>query len=312
MQLDRCELYGIKSKRQLSYILKTSLVSLKNVDKIFQSQNFYHNGRILTNPSPKLKLILQRVSKYLIAIGVPKYEFGGIIERSAITNVEMHVGHGFVFRVDIRHFFPNTRYENVYSFFRNDLAMSIDCATIMAKLTTYQCNQEYRSLPQGYPTSPILSLFSYLDMFEEINSYAFKNGFRFTAYYDDITISSGRFINKAHMRAVIHIINKYGFEAHPMKTKLVKISKDNSKIKITGLLLQKDSTHVPKKLYKKLHIAMNSIDLALASPNDRFSSHQKKKFVQQARGCIAAIEAISTDDSFQGYSDKIRHLEKSI
>ncbi|WP_088899845.1 reverse transcriptase family protein [Lactiplantibacillus plantarum] len=310
MQFTTCKLYGIQSKRKLSYILKTSLASLKNVDLSFQSKKFYQQNRLLTNPSEELKVILQRITKYLFTIGIPEYEFGGIKDRSFVTNVEMHVGHGFVLRTDIRHFFPNTHYGDVYVFFHEIMNMSVDCATIMAKLTTYRCNQNYRSLPQGYPTSPILSLFSYLNMFEEINTYAVKNGFTFTAYYDDITISSKRFIGRSHLRVIIHILKKYGFQAHPQKTKLVKISKNSSRIKITGLLLQKDETLVPKKLYKKLHVAMKNIDSALKQSNSRLNKADAKKIVQQARGCIAAINTIGSNDEFQGYSDRIRQLEK--
>ncbi|WP_225366160.1 reverse transcriptase family protein [Levilactobacillus brevis] len=302
----------MKSKRKLSYLLKVPVESFKNVDENYISENFEKDGRNLTNPSDKLKVVLERILDYLFMLKIPPYEYGGIKGRNAIQNVQRHVGHGFILRTDIRHFFPNTKYNNVFDFFRNKLDMSIDCATILSLLTTNIArNSDHRSLAQGYPTSPVLSLLAYLNLFNEISSYANEKGFTFTAYYDDLTLSSNDIISHSHLRMVKHIIEKYGFEAHPRKTKLVNVSKFQSKIKITGVLLQKDGLYVPKKLYKGLHESVNQLNLALNS-RQGISNKEKKKLVEQVRGCIAAIHSINDDTVFQGYEDMARHLEKSI
>ncbi|WP_172188529.1 reverse transcriptase family protein [Lentilactobacillus kribbianus] len=307
-----CRLYGVKSKRELSYLLKVPLESLKNIDENYISENFVYDGRELTNPSDKLKKVLERILGYLFMLRIPPYEYGGIKGRNAIQNVQRHVGHGFILRTDIRHFFPNTKYDNVFDLFRNKLNMSIDCATILTLLTTnVAVNASYRSLAQGYPTSPVLSLLSYLDLFNEISDYADEHKFTFTAYYDDLTLSSETFINKSHLRMIEHIIKKYGFDAHPQKTKLVKVSKVHSKIKITGVLLQKDGLYVPKKLYKGLYEYVQRLRSVL-SGDVSISNEEKKTLIQQVRGCIAAIQVISDDESFQGYEDMARSLEKTI
>ncbi|WP_203639363.1 reverse transcriptase family protein [Levilactobacillus wangkuiensis] len=278
----------------------------------YPSENFEEKGRNLTNPSPKLKTVLETILNYLFKLRIPQYEFGGIKGRNAVQNVQCHVGHGYILRTDIRHFFPNTNYNNVYDFFRNKMKMSIDCATIISLLTTnIAAGAQHRSLAQGYPTSPVLSLLVYLNLFDEIDYYARAHDFTFTAYYDDLTLSSTSIINKQHLRKVKHIIRKYGFEAHPKKTKLVIVTEIHSKIKITGVLLQKNGLYIPKKLYKKLHEAVSLIDPVL-NGNLKYSDDDKKKLVEQVRGCIAAIEAISLENDFQGYRDQARHLEKTI
>lgn len=307
-----CSFYGVKSKRKLSYLLKVPLESFKNIDENYISKNFKKAGRELTKPEANLKVVLEQILNYLFMLRIPSYEYGGIKGRNAIQNVQCHLGHGFILRTDIRHFFPNTKYDNVFDLFKNKLDMSIDCATILSLLTTNIAeNVNYRSLAQGYPTSPVISLLAYLDLFNEIEEYANQQGFTFTAYYDDLTLSSKNFINKSHLRMVKHIIEKYGFEVHPQKTKLVKVSKVHSRIKITGVLLQKDGLYVPKKLYKSLHEHVYQLRLVL---NNRIniSNDQKKKLIEQVRGCIAAIRAISDNENFQGYQDMARYLEKTI
>lgn len=312
MNWKKCLLYGVESKRKLSYLLKVPLKSLKNIDKNYTSENFEYGGRELTKPSDDLKKVLNRVLNYLFMLKIPSYEYGGIKGRSAIQNVQCHVGHGFILRTDIRHFFPNTNYNNVFDLFRNKLKMSVDCATILSLLTTNIAkNATHRSLAQGYPTSPLISLLAYLDLFNEISNYANSQGFTFTAYYDDLTVSSEDFISKSNLRMIKHIIKKYGFEAHPQKTKLVKVSNAYSKIKITGVLLQKDGLYVPKKLYKGLNEAVYQLNLVI-NGDISVSNKEKKRLIEQVRGCIAAIQLISDDVTFQGYRDLARHLEKTI
>lgn len=111
-----CPLYRVKSKRKLSYLLKVPVESFKNVDENYISENFEKDGRNLTNPSDKLKVVLERILDYLFMLKIPPYEYGGIKGRNAIQNVQRHVGHGFILRTDIRHFFPNTKYNNVFDF----------------------------------------------------------------------------------------------------------------------------------------------------------------------------------------------------
>lgn len=312
MNYSRCPYFKIQSKKRLSYLLRTPLVKLQDVDKYFLSDSFQREKRILTNPRPNLKKVLSSISSNLIKIGTPCFEFGGIPKKSAVQNVNIHVGNQYILRTDIHHFFPNTQYDAVYTFFRSKLLMSIDCATILAHLTTEKImSSDHRSLPQGYPTSPLLSLYCYIDLFNELSDFATKNSLVLSVYYDDITMSSKIFIPYRLLHQVREIIHKYGFNAHPKKTKLVKIYKPNRKIKVTGVLVNQSGISVPKGLFKKLHESVNFLSNMLEDPGTATNA-EKYNLVHQVRGRVAAIQAIDNSYSFQGYIDHTRELEKTI
>lgn len=312
MNYQNCPLFNVKSKRKLSFLLRIPLYKLLNVDKFYLSDSFKHGKRTLTNPRPQLKKILSIITKYLERIGIPSFEFGGVQKKSAIKNVRLHIGNNYVLRTDIQHFFPNTKYNNVYNFFHFQLMMSVDCATILAHLTTDTVlSANHRSLPQGYPSSPLLSLYCYIDLFNELNRFSKNNHLIFSAYYDDITMSSSKFIPYSYLHQVRRIIHKYGFNAHPQKTKLVKIYPLNKKIKITGVLINKTRISVPKGLFKRLHESVNLMTLMLKDTS-RSTNANKYEVVHQVRGRIVAIKSIDNSYDFQGYMDHARQLEKTI
>ena len=311
MRYQNCPLFHLQSKKKLSYLLKAPLHNLLNVDKFYLSDSFKQDGRILTNPRLQLKKILSTIVTYLIQIGVPQFEFGGIPQQSALKNVKLHVGNGYILRTDIQHFFPNTDYSNVYNFFRLKLMMSIDCATILAHLTTENVLSNHRSLPQGYPTSPLLSLYCYIDLFNTLSEFANKHSLILSVYYDDITMSSTQFIPYPLLHQVREIIHKYGFNAHPRKTKLIKVYKPIRKIKITGILVNKNGLSVPKSLFQKLHKSIVVMSSALKEP-DKITNNDKYKIVHQVRGRVASIQVINDSYNFQGYLDHARQLEKMM
>ena len=70
--------------------------------------------------------------------------------------------------------------------------MKNDLAQRMAELVTVpeKSNSKIRVIPQGFPTSTLISFFTYRKMFAELNKIALENGLIFSTYVDDVTFST--------------------------------------------------------------------------------------------------------------------------
>lgn len=314
MNFSDCQLFGVESKKKLSYVLKIPLNDLRDIRKVYKASSYEDNRRIITNPEPRLKKLLNGVNKLLTEIGAPDFEYGGIKKKSFVDNVKVHLNSKYILKTDIQHFFPNTEFAMVYRFFHKRLKMSMDCATIMATITTYPVptldeNGDVReSIPQGFSTSPLLSMFAYIDLFAEIYAFCKQNNLKFTAYYDDITISSKRLIPKSNLRYVKHVLKKYGFNPHPRKTKLLNIN--FRKLKVTGVLINQKGIYVPKNFFKKLH-DNNELVLKMINNPEAYKTVEKNLAINRLNGIIAAISMISVENNFQVYIDNINSLKKT-
>ncbi|MED1556217.1 reverse transcriptase domain-containing protein [Bacillus paramycoides] len=160
-------------------------------------------------------------------------------------------------------------------------------------------------MPQGYPTSPILSFFAYLDMYEEILKVVRMNNMEFSCYYDDLTLSSKKFIAKSVKRRVAGIIRKYGFEVHPTKSRLV-IKKYT---KVAGVILKEGEIVAPKALLKKLHDTHN----VMRAMDKDCTKHTKEDFIDicnKVQGLISAIKSINDQKKLDVYINTLTCIRK--
>lgn len=91
-----------------------------------------------------LKRVLAGLKAHAAAIGFEK-------GRSIVHHADRHCGKALVIRVDIVDFFPSTRADRVYSYFRF-IGWNRKASRLLTRLTTHNSH-----LPQGAPTSPRLS-----------------------------------------------------------------------------------------------------------------------------------------------------------
>jgi len=153
---------------------------------------------------------------------------GYIRRRGILSNATPHVEKPFILNLDIRDFFGSID-DRMVERALNNLPADItgECISIIVDLVTYK-----NRLPQGSPTSPILSNLVCRDLDKDLARYGSDNLFEITRYGDDITISPKLRSNSKHTdlfsydrgRIVVspeleQIFNQYGFELNSRKTK---------------------------------------------------------------------------------------------
>ena len=140
------------SQKQLNFIVNAIQESKKY--STYQIPKKRGGHRIIQAPLDELKLIQHRLAEKLYDIYKPRSAVHGFcIDKSIVTNAIVHVRARYIFNVDLRVFFPSINFGRVRGMFlKPPYNVTAKAATILAKIC---CNNN--CLPQGSPTSPIIS-----------------------------------------------------------------------------------------------------------------------------------------------------------
>lgn len=192
--------------------------------------------RLICEPSPPLKRI-QRGILPLLSGGESVYATAYTAGRSVLDNALPHVGHPLVVKLDIRDFFGSVTFPQVFRAIDKALKASplTGCHYLNADDRACVENKNYNSvlsfyfarfctlggtLPQGAPTSPLLSNLVFAPIDAIIGEYCKKRRITYTRYSDDMTFS-GAFNPLSLIDFVRHILSVNGFELNDGKTKIL-------------------------------------------------------------------------------------------
>lgn len=108
-------------------------------------------------------------------------------------------------------------------------------------------------LPQGAPTSPMLSNLAARKLDEALYGFALEHGLVYTRYADDITFSAGirqqqQTIGKIH-RSIVRLIRRAGFKENEKKTR---VAGPGSKKVVLGLLVDGSEPRITKQTYSRI------------------------------------------------------------
>ena len=103
------------------------------------------------------------------------------------TNADLHKGRRFVFNADIKDFFPAINFGRVRGFLigNEDFLLAPAVATLIAQLACFK-NQ----LPQGAPSSPVISNLIANNLDIRLNRLAKSKRCTYSRYVDDLTFST--------------------------------------------------------------------------------------------------------------------------
>lgn len=112
--------------------------------------------------------------------------------------------------LDIKSFFPSISVKAVGRVFRT-LGFNKECAAILTKICTVD-----GSIPQGSPTSPLLSALVMEQADKRIFDYCRKNGVTYSRYFDDVTLS-GDGLNDTVVTKVEAMLTNQGYVMNEKK-----------------------------------------------------------------------------------------------
>ncbi|MGM0582929.1 MAG: reverse transcriptase family protein, partial [Bacteroidota bacterium] len=209
--------------------------------------------REITAPKAYLKHLQTLINIILTTV----YEFhpkahGFIANRSVVSNAQNHTGKYYVYNIDLKDFFPSIQFRRVKSVFElPPLNLNDELAFTLANLVSFD-----GVLPQGAPTSPIISNIIANRLDRRLNGLAKKFNCTYSRYADDITFSSDHNIyheEGVFIQKVKDIISGQKFHLNTKKTRL---QKRNFRQEVTGVTVN-EKTNVPKRYIRNLRAVLN-------------------------------------------------------
>lgn len=192
---------------------------------------------------------------------------GFVLGKSIVDNASMHVQKNYVYNIDLKDFFPSIDKRRVYlKLLESPFNLRDESRSKIANMIAVLCCHEFEVermkegsttnvkewvLPQGAPTSPILSNIVCKKLDLRLARAARNHGVNYTRYADDITFSSMHNVyqeGSQFLEKVKQIILEQHFEIKASKTRL---QKQGEKQEVTGLIVN-DKVNVSQKYIKEL------------------------------------------------------------
>ena len=296
------EINEIKTRNDVAKVLKipvkdlTYVLYVKGVDDLYKSFDIPKKSggtRRINAPKKKLLFIQKRLSDILCEYQQQIYKtdsskgkisHGFIKGKSFITNASVHRNKRFVINIDLEDFFDHFHFGRVRGYFiKNEyFKLPKDVATIIAQLTCYN-----GTLPQGAPTSPIITNLICNILDNRIAKLAKSYHMDYTRYVDDMTFSTNdkKFIciQNEFMEKLEIEINKAGFKINEKKTS---VQYRNSRQEVTGVVVNK-KLHVNREYYKTTRAMANSL-----YKNGKFTIDGEVGTINQLEGRFSFINQL--------------------
>ncbi|GAA0435391.1 hypothetical protein GCM10008983_09960 [Lentibacillus halophilus] len=214
----------------------------ENLYKEFKIPKRSGGYRKIIAPSENLKYIQRWIlNNILHKVDINPHATGFVSSRSIVTNAVRHVGKECVVNLDIKDFFPSITFRQVYSVFQN-MGYSKYVSMFFSGFLTYR-----GVLPQGGPTSPILSNIVCNRLDERLANLALHINADYTRYADDITFSGHKSVAK-YIKLIKNIIQDEGFEINKKK---IRVQHEYHRQMVTGLIVN-EILSVPRETKKYL------------------------------------------------------------
>ena len=210
-------------------------------------------------PCYQLSIILHVVNILFKAIYNPSKSAMGFVEgKSVVDNANIHVGNNYVFNMDLKDFFPSIPQARIWKRIQlPPFNFTLEIANVIAGLCCYfDMNQNKCVLPQGAPTSPLLTNAICDKLDRRLTGVAKRFNVRYSRYADDMTFSSMHNVyqdNSAFRLEVKRVIEEQGFIINEKKTRL---QKRGLRQEVTGLTVN-TKVNVCRKYISDLRWILN-------------------------------------------------------
>ena len=176
---------------------------------------------------------------------------GFVPGRSVLTNALPHAGHRFVLNLDLRDFFPSTSVGRVMAVLQlPPFSLAKEGAYLVANLC---CDQG--SLPQGAPTSPLLTNAVCQRLDRRLQQLATRHRCTYTRYADDLTFSCNRPVFRAAFHQELNAtLAAEGYQQNEQKQRL---QTPETRQEVTGIVVN-DRPNVPREYVRQIRAMLHN------------------------------------------------------
>ncbi|MBR2460560.1 MAG: RNA-directed DNA polymerase [Clostridia bacterium] len=258
--------------------------------------------RNLSVPDAPLKRIQRAINeKLLVYEPISRYATAYRIASGIRNNALPHIGMPKVLKLDIKGFFDSVTYSLVKERVFRKEKYSEPVRVLLTILCYYK-----DVLPQGAPTSPVITNIVMREFDEVIGEWCGKKGIAYTRYCDDMTFS-GDFDEKEVKAFVAGELKKQGFFLNAQKTVVATAAKRQT---VTGVVVNKKanvSSEYRREIRKEVFFCQK---YGVAEHIERLGLDvDTKNYLRKLLGRINYVLQISPDDGvFQGYKNAVTEM----
>ncbi len=224
--------------------------------------------RLICAPNSSLKILQSKLNKVLQAVYRPRGPAHGFIkDRNIRTNSKNHSRRRYVLNVDLQDFFPSINFGRVRGMFMaKPYSLDPSVATILANICCHE-----NMLPQGAPTSPIVSNMICARLDGHLLRLAKRYGCFYTRYADDITFSTSLKIfppELAHSeqennprKAVVgeELLKAIAGNGFSINTKKTRLQRSDHRQEVTGVVVNQ-RPNIKRNFYRQVRAMLHAWD----------------------------------------------------
>ncbi|MCL2321737.1 MAG: reverse transcriptase domain-containing protein, partial [Oscillospiraceae bacterium] len=227
--------------------------------------------RNIAAPKPLLKDVQRKILELILEkVEISDSSFGFLKGKSVVSNADSHSrSPGLLINMDLENFFPTVTFKRVRGMFKS-FGYSGYVSSLLAMICTY-CERmaievkgqtKYvktsdRILPQGAPSSPMITNIICRNLDKRIGDLAGNHNFQYSRYADDMSFSFQNNVEQNEIRKIIYSISSVvyneGFKINRDKTRYLK---PNNRQNITGIVINNEEIGVPKTWIKRMRAAI--------------------------------------------------------
>lgn len=264
--------FDMKSRNDIANVLGIKESSLRYFLYAVKPKNMYHtfeikkkNGELreINAPYKELKTIQIKLLHILEQIYIPKIcTMGFVSNKSILDNADKHIKKSEILNVDLKDFFGQFHFGRVRGMFMaKPYSFNSTVATTLAQIVC--CNGK---LPQGAPTSPILTNMICSSFDNDMMKFSKKHKITYSRYADDITLSGYKnsiypsIVCEVDKKLILceeltKIFNKNSFVVNENK---IHLKRYFDRQEVTGLVVNK-KPNVKREYTKEIRAILHNI-----------------------------------------------------